>query len=174
MRKSLVAAARTARYGLCEAVQALIRHLHWADFELFVDLLFARAEWRRVSARGGRMKDLDLVLDLGPGRAALRRRTDDDITGARLVPEPATAVGNGGHVAPRPYWKFAHAMLLCVVGSVAHLLGKQCGAPRLTNLRSPVDHCSGCRRRPSTRRLSSARRPHTFQCQYAQRSWAQL
>ncbi|WP_165938369.1 restriction endonuclease [Parafrankia sp. BMG5.11] len=59
----IVAAARIARDGLSKAVEALIRHLHWADFELFVDLLFARAGWRRVSALGGRMKDLDLVIE---------------------------------------------------------------------------------------------------------------
>lgn len=76
----IVAAARIARDGLAEAVQALIRHLHWADFELFVDLLFARAGWRRVSARGGRMKDLDLVLEqpLTGERASVQVKSSAD------------------------------------------------------------------------------------------------
>lgn len=63
MEEPIVVTARTARDGLGKAVEALIRHLHWADFEVFVDLLFARAGWRRVSALGGRMKDVDLVLE---------------------------------------------------------------------------------------------------------------
>lgn len=59
----LVAAARTARRGLIDASEGLIRHLHWADFETFVDLIFSRAGWRRVSRLGGRMKDIDLMLE---------------------------------------------------------------------------------------------------------------
>lgn len=76
----IVAAARTARDGLAEAVEALIRHLHWADFELFVDLLFARAGWRSVSARGGRMKDIDLVLEqpLTGERASVQVKSSAD------------------------------------------------------------------------------------------------
>lgn len=49
----IVTAARIARDGLSNAVKSLIRHLHWADFELFVDLLFARG----------------MAPGVGPGRA---------------------------------------------------------------------------------------------------------
>ncbi len=58
-----IAAARKARAALVDASAALIRQLHWADFELFVDLIFSRAGWRRVSAVGGRMKDIDLLVE---------------------------------------------------------------------------------------------------------------
>lgn len=59
----VVATARTARLALIEASQALIHQLHWDDFETFVDLIFSRAGWRRVSRLGGRMKDIDLLLE---------------------------------------------------------------------------------------------------------------
>lgn len=59
----VVATARAARQALVNASEALIRQLHWADFETFVDLVFSRAGWRRVSRLGGRMKDIDLMLE---------------------------------------------------------------------------------------------------------------
>ena len=59
----IVAAARAARDELIKASVALIRQLHWDDFETFIDLLFSRAGWRRVSRVGGRMKDIDLMLE---------------------------------------------------------------------------------------------------------------
>ncbi len=46
----VVAAARAARQALVDASEDLIRQLHWADFETFVDLIFSRAGWRRVSS----------------------------------------------------------------------------------------------------------------------------
>jgi len=58
-----VVAARVARERLVTATAELITQLHWADFELLVDLLFARSGWRRVSALGGTMKDIDLLLE---------------------------------------------------------------------------------------------------------------
>lgn len=58
-----VAAVRAARNALIQASEALIRQLHWDDFETFVDLIFSRAGWRRVSRLGGRMKDIDLMLE---------------------------------------------------------------------------------------------------------------
>jgi hypothetical protein len=58
-----VAAAQAARDALIASVTDLIRQLHWADFELFVDLIFARAGWRRESMLGGTMKDNDLILE---------------------------------------------------------------------------------------------------------------
>ncbi|GAO40966.1 hypothetical protein SCH01S_53_00380 [Sphingomonas changbaiensis NBRC 104936] len=59
----IVAAAQAACDRMAEAVAPLIANLHWADFELFVDLLFARAGWRRISALGGRMKDFDMLIE---------------------------------------------------------------------------------------------------------------
>jgi len=59
----VVTAARAARQALVDASEALIRQLHWADFETFVDLIFSRAGWRRVSRLGGSLKDIDLILE---------------------------------------------------------------------------------------------------------------
>jgi hypothetical protein len=58
-----VAAARAAREALLASAAELIRQLHWAEFELMVDLVFARSGWRRVSVLGGTMKDIDLLLE---------------------------------------------------------------------------------------------------------------
>jgi hypothetical protein len=58
-----VAAAQAARDALVVFVADLTRQLHWADFELFVDLIFARAGRRRVSMLRGTMKDNDLILE---------------------------------------------------------------------------------------------------------------
>lgn len=76
----MVARARAAREELVSASEGLIRQLHWADFEIFVDLLFSRAGWRRVSALGGRMKDVDLVLEqpLTGERASVQIKSSAD------------------------------------------------------------------------------------------------
>ncbi|MET0371173.1 MAG: restriction endonuclease, partial [Sphingobium sp.] len=58
-----VAATRAARETLIASMADLIRQLHWAEFELMVDLAFARTGWRRVSVLGGTMKDIDLLLE---------------------------------------------------------------------------------------------------------------
>lgn len=39
----LLARARAARQEMISASEELIRQLHWADFEIFVDLLFSRS-----------------------------------------------------------------------------------------------------------------------------------
>jgi len=59
----LVGRAVAARSALIEATTDLIRGLHWADFELLVDLLFARGGWRRLSGLGGSMRDIDLLIE---------------------------------------------------------------------------------------------------------------
>jgi hypothetical protein len=75
-----VARARAAREELVSASEGLICQLHWADFEIFVDLLFSRSGWRRVSALGGRMKDIDLVLEqpLTGERASVQVKSSAD------------------------------------------------------------------------------------------------
>ncbi len=61
--EAAVAATRAARAALITSAADLIRQLHWAEFELMVDLVFARSGWRRVSVLGGTMKDIDLLLE---------------------------------------------------------------------------------------------------------------
>ena len=54
--------AQQARRELQQALEALIRSLHWKDFELLVDLIFRQAGWQRISQLGKTQKSLDLDL----------------------------------------------------------------------------------------------------------------
>ena len=58
----IVARGRLARSVLVSIAADMIAGLHWADFETFVDLIFARSGWQRISRVGGSMKDLDMLL----------------------------------------------------------------------------------------------------------------
>jgi hypothetical protein len=59
-----VGRALAAQAELTAAAGDLIQGLHWRDFELLVDLIFAGSGWRRVSAVGGSdQADSDLVLE---------------------------------------------------------------------------------------------------------------
>jgi hypothetical protein len=57
-----VAAARKAQREVQLAARTLIAALHWRDFEILCDLIFARLGWQRLSDVGGEQKDTDLVL----------------------------------------------------------------------------------------------------------------
>lgn len=59
----MVAQARSALEQTVAAAAGLIGQLHWSDFELFVELLFQRSGWQRVSRLGGNLKDADLILE---------------------------------------------------------------------------------------------------------------
>lgn len=59
----LVARALVLHADLIDVAAGLIAQLHWADFELLVDLIFARSGWRRLSTVGGSQKDIDLALE---------------------------------------------------------------------------------------------------------------
>lgn len=59
----VVLRTREARRELVASAAELILALHWRDFEVLVDLLFARGGWQRVSELGGTMKDLYLVVE---------------------------------------------------------------------------------------------------------------
>jgi hypothetical protein len=59
-----VAAAEAARAATLKAASDLIQNLHWADFEVMVDLIFAASGWRRAGAVGGSSQaDTDLILE---------------------------------------------------------------------------------------------------------------
>jgi hypothetical protein len=58
----IVVRAEEARKETVRATEELIAHLHWADFETLVDLLFARSDWHCASVLGG-MKTAGLVLE---------------------------------------------------------------------------------------------------------------
>lgn len=59
----LMVKANLAKRDLIDTAQRMIEGLHWADFELFIDLLFARSGWQRRSILGGQMADADLILE---------------------------------------------------------------------------------------------------------------
>lgn len=59
----IVTAATAARQAMTQSAMEMIAALHWADFEIMVDLIFARGGWQRVSVLGKTMADVDLVLE---------------------------------------------------------------------------------------------------------------
>jgi hypothetical protein len=63
LEEPAAAIARASRAALIDATAELVRQLHWADFELLIDLLFARTGWRRISTLGGTMKNNDLIIE---------------------------------------------------------------------------------------------------------------
>jgi Restriction endonuclease len=54
--------AKDALEGLKNQVMPLIQRLNWKDFELLVDLIFARSGWQRLSTLGKTEKSIDLEL----------------------------------------------------------------------------------------------------------------
>jgi hypothetical protein len=59
----LLARVADARQQLEVHLACAIARLSWADFELLVELILTRSGWRRISALGGTMKDVDLVVE---------------------------------------------------------------------------------------------------------------
>ena len=58
------AAALAARNALRAALVPLIQRLSWRDFEILVELVFAKSGWQRVSAVGGAQETIDIELKL--------------------------------------------------------------------------------------------------------------
>ncbi len=63
VEEPIIAAATAARAAMLASAEDMIAALHWADFEIMVDLIFARGGWQRVSVLGQTMADVDLVLE---------------------------------------------------------------------------------------------------------------
>ena len=57
-----IVAAKAARTSALESISALARLLHWRDFELLVELIFAQSGWRRIGTSGGTQKTVDIEL----------------------------------------------------------------------------------------------------------------
>lgn len=53
---------REAEQALIAATSDMLNSLHWHDFEVLVDLIFARSGWQRVSVLGKGQKDMDLEV----------------------------------------------------------------------------------------------------------------
>ena len=58
-----VTEAKEARDALIPVATKLVEQLDWRDFEVLVDLIFARSGWQRVGELGGSQKDTDLVIE---------------------------------------------------------------------------------------------------------------
>jgi hypothetical protein len=54
---------RRAQQTLLRSIEELVAGLHWRDFEVLADLVFARLGWQRVSVLGETMADVDIVLE---------------------------------------------------------------------------------------------------------------
>ena len=54
--------ARTTINQLTQEIARLVKHLHWKDFELLVDLILTRAGWQRIRELGKTEKSLDLEV----------------------------------------------------------------------------------------------------------------
>lgn len=57
-----VEATKYALNQLKEHVKSLIEGLWWKDFELLIDLIFAKSGWQRISVLGKTEKDIDLDI----------------------------------------------------------------------------------------------------------------
>lgn len=63
IEEPIVVAANAARNEMIASARTMIAALHWADFEIMVDLIFARGGWQRTSVLGGTMADIDLMIE---------------------------------------------------------------------------------------------------------------
>ena len=68
--------AGLAKQAMIEAIEELIANLHWSDFETLVDLMLSRSGWHRVSALGGNMKDVDMIVEQA-GHKGVRLRAGE-------------------------------------------------------------------------------------------------
>jgi len=59
----VIAQAQVVQSSLQKVTAQLIEQLHWRDFEILFELIFARSGWQRVGELGGLQKDTDLVLE---------------------------------------------------------------------------------------------------------------
>jgi hypothetical protein len=54
--------AAVARASYVAAIDKMVKRLHWKDFELLIDLVFARTGWTRISVLGATQKDIDMEV----------------------------------------------------------------------------------------------------------------
>jgi hypothetical protein len=59
-----VAEARIHKQDILESIEKLMKFLHWRDFELLVELVFAQSGWQRLSSSGGTQKTIDIEMVL--------------------------------------------------------------------------------------------------------------
>ncbi len=66
-------AVQAARDELQRCVTKIIERLSWHDFEALVDLILQRSGWLRVSALGGMLEDVDLIVEQPRSRECAKR-----------------------------------------------------------------------------------------------------
>lgn len=59
----LIIEARQAQNRLFDSAERLIKGLHWSDFEIMTDLIFARSGWIRTTQVGKDLSDIDMILE---------------------------------------------------------------------------------------------------------------
>ncbi|WP_431320833.1 restriction endonuclease [Rhizobium sp. YTU87027] len=59
----LIVEARQAQERLFDSAERLIKGLHWSDFEILADLIFARSGWIRSTQVGEGLADIDMILE---------------------------------------------------------------------------------------------------------------
>lgn len=59
----MVVAARDTQEKLFQSAVKMIESLHWRDFEILTDLIFARSGWIRSTEVGGSLSDVDMLLE---------------------------------------------------------------------------------------------------------------
>ena len=63
VQEPIILQANKARDALLSVTAEAITTLHWRDFEILVDVVFARSGWHRASTVGGLQTTHDLVLE---------------------------------------------------------------------------------------------------------------
>jgi hypothetical protein len=63
VEEPLVAEAKLVQTAVIDVAERLVAQLHWRDFEVLCDLIFARSGWQRIAELGGLQEDTDLVLE---------------------------------------------------------------------------------------------------------------
>lgn len=89
---------------LAQHIEALIKGLWWHDFELLVELIFAKLGWQRFSVMGAREKDIDLDLRL----AASNKRAVVQIKSHTTLREAQDCIGKLSRYEDRDEIYFVH------------------------------------------------------------------
>lgn len=57
-----ISKAKIAKDNTLKSIEELFKFLHWKDFELLVELVFAKSGWQRISSLGGTQKTIDIEI----------------------------------------------------------------------------------------------------------------
>lgn len=63
VEEPVVGRALEARSAMIAVAVEMVRGLHWADFEILADLIFARSGWQRSTPVGAGLPDIDILME---------------------------------------------------------------------------------------------------------------